>query len=58
LTRFTLSDSEAEAIASGEVPVGPQFFAAMDKAQRIREDCRVLMTGEEHPSQAGFDFCL
>ncbi|KAI0664758.1 oligomeric complex COG6 [Cubamyces menziesii] len=44
LSRFTLSQSERDAIASREVPVGPTFFAAMDKAARIQADCRVLLT--------------
>lgn len=26
----------------------------MDKAQRIRDDCRVLMVGEEGPTKAGY----
>ena len=53
LERFTLTDDEIEALTSGEVPIGTRFFAAMDKAHRIRDDCRVLMSGEERPSQAG-----
>jgi len=53
LARFTLSADEADALHSPEVPVGPTFFAAMDRAQAIREDCRVLMAGEESPSKAG-----
>ncbi|KAI9065410.1 oligomeric complex COG6 [Trametes sanguinea] len=44
LTRFTLSPSEKEAISSRDVPLGPTFFAAMDKAARIQADCRVLLT--------------
>ncbi|KAH9952062.1 oligomeric complex COG6 [Amylocystis lapponica] len=55
LARFTLSDDEKEAIASRDVPVGKQFFAAMDKAERIREDCRLLMAGEEGPTKAGME---
>jgi hypothetical protein len=58
LARFTLSPNEAEALSSSEVPVGPKFFAAMDRAQAIRDDCRVLMAGEESPSKAGFVSCL
>ena len=53
LSRFTLSADEKDAIASREVPVGPRFFAAVDKAAKIRDDCRVLMSGEDSPSQAG-----
>ena len=47
------ANDEIEALTSGEVPIGTRFFAAMDKAHRIRDDCRVLMSGEERPSQAG-----
>lgn len=76
LTRFTLSDAEAEALASRDVPVdegfsdrggrtggtstngstsgGGRFFAAMDRAEKIREDCRVLMAGEEGATRAGY----
>ncbi|KAI8989800.1 oligomeric complex COG6 [Trametes punicea] len=44
LSRFTLSPSEKDAISSWDVPIGPTFFAAMDKAARIQADCRVLLT--------------
>lgn len=27
----------------------------MDRAQAIRDDCRVLMVGEDSPSKAGYD---
>ncbi|KAI0284845.1 oligomeric complex COG6-domain-containing protein [Russula brevipes] len=55
LSRFTLSADEADALSSPEVPIGPTFFAAMDRAQGIRDDCRVLMAGEESSSRAGLD---
>ncbi|TFK19198.1 COG6-domain-containing protein [Coprinopsis marcescibilis] len=55
LARFTLSESEAEAITSRDVPVGPRFFEAIDKTERIRQDCRVLMAGEDGPTKAGID---
>ncbi|KAH8107098.1 oligomeric complex COG6 [Cristinia sonorae] len=55
LNRFTLTSEEAEAITSRDVPVSKRFFSAMSKAERIREDCRVLMAGEEGPTQAGLD---
>src|ERR1700744_1205957 len=54
LARFTLSDEEANALSSSNVPVGPTFFTAMDRAQAIRDDCRVLMIGEDSPSKAGY----
>ncbi|QRV75275.1 Conserved oligomeric complex COG6 [Ceratobasidium sp. AG-Ba] len=55
LERFTLSSTEAEAITSRDVPVGKRMFDAMDKLERIREDCRVLMSGEGGENKAGLD---
>ncbi|KIJ59706.1 hypothetical protein HYDPIDRAFT_32927 [Hydnomerulius pinastri MD-312] len=55
LDRFTLSDAEVEAITSRDVSLGSRFFNAMDKTERIRSDCRVLMAGEEGPTKAGMD---
>jgi conserved oligomeric Golgi complex subunit 6 len=55
LSRFTLTDTEVAALSSRDVPIGPQFFAALDRVTRIRADCRVLMAGEEGPTQAGLD---
>ncbi|KAF9242033.1 oligomeric complex COG6-domain-containing protein [Melanogaster broomeanus] len=55
LNRFTLSDEEAEAMTSRDVQVGSRFFQAMNNTERIREDCRVLMSGEDGPTQAGMD---
>lgn len=54
LDRFTLNDEEVEAITSREVAVGPRFFQSMDKTERIRADCRVLMSGEDGPTKAGY----
>ena len=51
--RFLLSDAEVEAITSRDVPVGPRFLEAMDRTERIREDCRVLVSGEDGTSKAG-----
>ena len=53
LARFTLTPDEVEAIISREVPIGQRFFDAMTKAERIRNDCRVLMAGEDGPTKAG-----
>ncbi|KAJ6519432.1 oligomeric Golgi complex subunit 6 [Mycena sanguinolenta] len=55
LNRFTLNEEEVEAMTSRDVPVGQRFFQAMDKTERIRTDCRVLMAGEDGPTQAGLD---
>ncbi|KAG8765755.1 Golgi transport complex subunit 6 [Ceratobasidium sp. 428] len=55
LERFTLSPAEVEAITSRDIPVGKRMFDAMDKLERIREDCRVLMNGEGGETKAGLD---
>ncbi|KAJ8080656.1 Golgi transport complex subunit 6 [Marasmius tenuissimus] len=55
LSRFTLTDDEVQAVTSRDVPVGKKFFTAMDKTEHIREDCRVLMSGEDGPTKAGLD---
>ncbi|KAF8319876.1 oligomeric complex COG6-domain-containing protein [Amanita rubescens] len=49
-----LTMEELEVVAGRDVPVGSRFFAAMDKTERIRADCRLLMSGEDGtPTQAG-----
>ncbi|GAA5932727.1 hypothetical protein JCM3775_002220 [Rhodotorula graminis] len=56
LARFTLTESELRALTSRDVPVGPELFAAMDKTERIRADCRALLSGEAgEGTQAGLD---
>ncbi|KAF8967344.1 oligomeric complex COG6-domain-containing protein [Flammula alnicola] len=55
LARFTLAEAEVEAISSRDVPIGQRFFDAMDKTERIREDCRVLMAGEDGSTKAGLE---
>ncbi|KAJ7456593.1 oligomeric Golgi complex subunit 6 [Mycena latifolia] len=55
LGRFTLNEEEVEAMTSRDIPLGQRFFRAMDKTERIRTDCRVLMAGEDGPTQAGLD---
>ncbi|KAJ3755564.1 oligomeric complex COG6 [Lentinula raphanica] len=55
LARFTLTEEETEALISRDVPVGKRFFQAMDKTEQIRDDCRVLMAGEDGPTKAGKD---
>ena len=52
---FTLTDEETEIVTSRDVPVGPRFFNTMDKTERIRQDCEVLMAGEDGPTQVGLD---
>ncbi|KAK4704999.1 conserved oligomeric Golgi complex subunit 6, partial [Phenoliferia sp. Uapishka_3] len=56
LSRFTLTDPELRALTSRDVPVGPELFDAMDKTERIRADCRALLSGEAgEGTQAGLD---
>ncbi|KAK2459490.1 hypothetical protein APHAL10511_008474 [Amanita phalloides] len=56
LQKFTLTKEEREALTERDVSVGQQFFAAMAKTEQIRDDCRLLMYGEdEAPTQAGID---
>ncbi|EMD38160.1 hypothetical protein CERSUDRAFT_113315 [Gelatoporia subvermispora B] len=58
LARFTLSEDEKEAITSRDVPVGKRFFEAMDRAQKIRDDCRVLLSGADGEPTAGLEITL
>jgi hypothetical protein len=53
LQRFTLTKEETEAITERDVPVGERFFAAMDKSEQIRDDHRLLLSGEDGPTQTG-----
>jgi len=53
LARFTLNDEDIDAITSRDVHVGRRFFEAMDKTEQIRNDCRVLMAGEDGPTKVG-----
>ncbi|KAK0483339.1 oligomeric complex COG6 [Armillaria novae-zelandiae] len=55
LAQFALSEEEIEAMTSRDVPLGQRFFGAMDRTERIRDDCRVLMAGEEGPTKAGLE---
>ncbi|KZT59179.1 oligomeric complex COG6 [Calocera cornea HHB12733] len=55
LSRFTLTEAETEALTSRDVPVGDRVFDALDSAARIREECRVLLTGEGGGTKAGTD---
>ena len=54
-SRFTLTDEETEILTSRDVPVGRHFYDTMDKTERIRQDCQVLMAGEDGPTQVGLD---
>lgn len=53
LDRFTLTEKEQETIDSRSIPVGTALFAAMDKINRIRTECQVLLVGQEEGIKAG-----
>ncbi|WWC86032.1 uncharacterized protein L201_000903 [Kwoniella dendrophila CBS 6074] len=55
LSKFTLSESELAALGSREVSVGQTLFDALDRVEKIRKDCQVLLGGEEGKMQAGLD---
>ncbi|KAJ8522928.1 hypothetical protein ONZ45_g610 [Pleurotus djamor] len=55
LAKFTLSEDEIQSLTSPEASVGQSFFQTMDKTERIRDDCMILMSGEEGPTKAGLD---
>jgi conserved oligomeric Golgi complex subunit 6 len=54
LMRFTLTEEEIDIAKSREIPIRMCFFQMMDKAEKIRNDCQVLMAGEDGPTQAGY----
>ncbi|EIW84653.1 oligomeric complex COG6 [Coniophora puteana RWD-64-598 SS2] len=53
LSRFLLSEQDAETLASA--PVGPRFFAAMDRAEKLRADCAILFEEGGGEGKAGMD---
>ncbi|EST07420.2 Conserved oligomeric Golgi complex subunit 6 [Kalmanozyma brasiliensis GHG001] len=53
LSRFTLSEAERASIYSREVRVAQDLFGAMDKLQRIRSECQVLLQGSESAPASG-----
>jgi len=53
LNKFTLTEEEAGTVKSGDAPIDVRFFQIMDKTNKIRDDCRVLMAGEDGPTQSG-----
>ncbi|GLB45160.1 putative conserved oligomeric complex COG6 [Lyophyllum shimeji] len=55
LARFTLTEEDINIITSRDEPVGQRFFEVMNKTERIRDDCRILMSGEDGPTKAGLD---
>ncbi|KIJ51335.1 hypothetical protein M422DRAFT_26752 [Sphaerobolus stellatus SS14] len=55
LSQFTLTEAETDAITSRDVPVGKRMFEAIDRTQKIRDSCQVLLTGEGASTNAGMD---
>jgi hypothetical protein len=58
LEKFTLTESEIQALTSQEVQVSWKIFEAMDHCEQIRSDCAILLTGDsESPKSetAGLD---
>ncbi|KAF4576413.1 Golgi transport complex subunit 6 [Pleurotus pulmonarius] len=55
LGKFTLTEEEVKSLTSKDVHIGKAFFEAMDKTERIRDDCMILMSGEEGPTKVGLD---
>jgi hypothetical protein len=53
LSHYTLTEEEIETLQSRELQIDTNFFQIMRKAEAIRDDCRVLMVGEDGPSQIG-----
>ncbi|SPO31519.1 related to conserved oligomeric Golgi complex component 6 [Ustilago trichophora] len=47
LARFTLSEAERASIYSRQLRVGNDLFTTMDKLQRIRTECQILLQGSE-----------
>ena len=54
VTHFTLTEEEAEALRSRDTQINKEFFEIMRKAERIIADSRVLMSGEDGPTKAGY----
>jgi hypothetical protein len=53
LKKFTLTEQEIKIVKSRDTPIGPRFFQTMEKTEKMRDDCRVLMAGEDGPTQSG-----
>lgn len=54
LAHFTLTEEEAEALQSRDMQIDKRFFRTMQKAEQIIADSRVLMSGEDGPTKAGY----
>ncbi|PWN39100.1 oligomeric complex COG6 [Ceraceosorus guamensis] len=53
LQRFTLSADETNSIYSRDMPVGAELFRTMDRIEKIRSDCQVLLVGREVGEKGG-----
>jgi len=51
LLRFILTEEETEAMVSRDILIGRRFFAAVKKTEKVREDCRVLIAGEDQAEE-------
>lgn len=54
LAHFTLTEEEAESLQSRDTQINGKFFRTMRKAEQIIADSRVLMSGEDGPTKAGY----
>ncbi|KAF8526040.1 oligomeric complex COG6 [Hysterangium stoloniferum] len=55
LSQFNLTEAESEAITSRDVPVGKRMFDAMERTEKIRDSCQVLLGGDGGSTNAGLD---
>jgi hypothetical protein len=58
LEKFTLNESEIQALTSREVTVNWSVFEAMEHCEQIRSDCATLLTGDSQSPKsetAGLD---
>ncbi|EJD05807.1 oligomeric complex COG6 [Fomitiporia mediterranea MF3/22] len=55
LAHFTLTEEEADSLRSRDIHIDSKFFRTMRKAERIIDDSRVLMSGEDGATKAGVE---
>ncbi len=53
INRFSLTEDEINTLQSRDIRVDSNFFKTMRKADRIIQDARVLMSGDDGPTKAG-----
>jgi hypothetical protein len=54
LSQFNLTEAESEAIISRDIPVGKRMFDAMERTEKIRDNCQILLGGEGGSTNAGY----